>query len=366
MIAPHIHLNTTLSRPRVIIEGTWAGVHLGEAEALLDHEFIQYQVKDFDLILNDAILDTNGARLIVSRLSAYRYVPKGSPEILELLEKMKQFAGRKPIECISNPWYWQMLEDLGRFTVTLIQWAHQLLSFFGEVVVTLVSTLKQLRWVSIIKHVEEFGIKALPIIALTSFLIGMVLAYQGINQLSRFGAELFTVDFLGIGILREIGVLLTSIVIAGRSGSAITAQIGTMKLNQEIDALQTMGLTPMVTLVIPRILGLLIALPILVFFSDIIALLGGMFMTKLGMGLSANEYLAQLQKAVTPAHFWVGMSKTPLFAIVISMIGCFRGFQVAGSAESIGKMTTRSVVESIFLVIVIDALMSIMYSYLKI
>ena len=244
-----------------------------------------------------------------------------------------------------------------------------LLSFLGEILVTGGKTFyspQKLRWVSVFRQGEETGLKALPIIGLISFLIGMVLAYQSINQLSRFGAQLYTVDFLGVALLREIAVLITAIVIAGRSGSAFTAQIGSMALNQEIDAIRMLGLNPLLVLVIPRIIALSVWLPLLVFFSMLMGLLGGMVMVSVAIDLSPIQYLNQLQKAITPTTFWVGMCKAPIFAVIISLVGCYRGLQVKGSAESVGRQTTQSVVESIFLVIVFDAFISILFSYLKV
>jgi phospholipid/cholesterol/gamma-HCH transport system permease protein len=266
-------------------------------------------------------------------------------------------------------WKTRWLDRIGHAAVIFGDTALNLLGFFGEILVTGIHAIKSrmgIRWVSIFRHVEEIGLKALPIIGLISFLIGVVLAYQSINQLRRFGAELYTIDFLGISILREIAVLLTAIVIAGRSGSAFTAQIGTMALNQEIDAIRMLGLNPILVLVIPRLLAMLVCLPILVFFAMIMGLLGGMMMVGFLIDVTPLQYTRHFQHAVTLSAFWVGMSKAPLFAILISLVGCFRGLQVKGSAESVGRMTTQSVVESIFLVIVCDALMSILFSYLKV
>lgn len=259
----------------------------------------------------------------------------------------------------------KLMENLGKSTLEMARNGKELTGFLGEVLVTIYRSrhqLKCLRWVSITHHLQIVGLQALPIISLISFLIGAVLAYQGIIQLDRFGASIYTIDFLGIALVRELSVLLTSIVVAGRSGSAFTAQIGTMALNQEIDAIRVIGLNPIIVLVLPRILALLIALPILVMVSMLAGCLGGMFLTFLLIDVTVDQFWSSLQKAVTISTFWVGMSKAPLFALIIGIVSCFRGLQVKGSAESIGLMTTRSVVEGIFLVIVCDALMSIVYS----
>jgi phospholipid/cholesterol/gamma-HCH transport system permease protein len=204
------------------------------------------------------------------------------------------------------------------------------------------------------------------VVGLISFLIGIVMAYQGADQLRRFGAEIFTVDLLAISALREIGILLTAVVVAGRSGSAFTAQIGMMKVNEEIDALRTLGLDPLEVLVLPRLLALMIALPLLAFFADIMALFGGGVMCAFVLDISPDQYINRLSEAIWPRTFWVGIVKAPVFAFVIAMVGCYEGLTVDGSAESVGRKTTLSVVVAIFLVIVCDAIFSIVFSSLGI
>ena len=215
-------------------------------------------------------------------------------------------------------------------------------------------------------QVEETGINALPIVGLLAFLIGIVLAYQGADQLKRFGAEIFTINLLGVGVLREIGGLITAIIVAGRSGSAFTAQIGTMRVNEEIDAMQTMGLNTVDTLVLPRIVGLVIALPLLTFYSDIMGLIGGAMMCYFQLGITIPVFLRQLNEAVNVNTLMVGLIKAPVFAFVIALVGCYEGFQVERNAASVGLLTTRAVVEGIFLVIVLDAAFSVMFSVLGI
>src|SRR3977135_1343834 len=219
---------------------------------------------------------------------------------------------------------------------------------------------------ALVAQMEQVGVNAMPIVGLLSFLIGVVFAYQGADQLRRFGAEIYTVNLLGIAILRELGVLLAAIIIAGRSGSAFTAQIGTMQVNPEIDALRTLGLDPVEVLVLPRIFGLVLTLPLLVFYADAMGLLGGALMSWSSLGISLPRFLEQLRGAITEWTRWVGFIKAPVFALTISMIGCYEGFNVTGSAESVGRLTTQSVVESIFVVIVADAAFSILFSLLKI
>jgi phospholipid/cholesterol/gamma-HCH transport system permease protein len=245
--------------------------------------------------------------------------------------------------------------------------ARDMLGFFGAIVIAIGRLLRRpsrIRFVSLVSNIEQHGLNAMPIIGILLFLVGIVVAYQGVGQLRRFGAEIFTVDLVGISVLREMGVLISSIVIAGRSGSAFTAQIGTMQVNEEVDAIRTLGLDPLEVLVLPRLLALMIALPLLTFFANVMAILGGAFMATQTIDVTFAQFLALLRDAVTLTHFWVGMVKAPVFAFLIAMVGCFEGMRVRGSAESVGRLTTQSVVESLFLVIVFDAGFSVLFSYL--
>lgn len=261
------------------------------------------------------------------------------------------------------------LARLGAGTLTAFAEARHVVGFFGLVVVTLGRSIRRpgrIRFTSLVSHMESSGLNALPIVGLLSFLIGVVLAYQGVDQLRRFGAEIFAVNLLGISIVREIAVLMTAILIAGRSGSAYTAQTGTMKVNQEVDAMHTLGLDPIEVLVLPRLFALVITLPLLAFYADVVALLGGAITLMALMELSPVQFLKQLNAAIPMWSFWIGLIKAPFFAFAIALIGCYEGLKVSGSAESVGRLTTQSVVESIFLVLVLDAAFSIMFSYLGI
>ncbi len=245
-----------------------------------------------------------------------------------------------------------MLGYVGRFTIELMEAIFQ--------------PRGNLRVAALFTQVEEIGINALPIVGLLAFLIGIVMAYQGADQLRRFGAEIFTINLLGVGILRELGGLVTAIIIAGRSGSAFTAQIGTMKVNEEIDALQTIGINTFDVLVLPRVLGLAIALPFLTFYADVMAMIGGAVMCYFDLGITVPAFMRQLHEAVSMNTFLVGIIKAPIFAVTIGLVGCFEGLQVERNAASVGALTTRSVVEAVFLVIVIDAGFSILFSVLGI
>src|SRR6202012_4434947 len=259
-------------------------------------------------------------------------------------------------------------ERVGRATVHGLMQGVGILGYLGRVTVETTEAIYHprgnLRVAALVHQIEETGLNALPIVGLLAFLIGIVLAYQGADQLKRFGAEVFTINLLGVGILREIGGPITAILVAGRSGSAFTAQIGTMRVNEEIDAMQTIGLNTVDVLVLPRIIGLVIALPLLTFFADLMGLLGGAVMCYFQLGFTIPVFMRQLNDAISVNTFMVGLIKAPVFAFVISLVGCYEGFQVERNAASVGLLTTRAVVESVFLVIVLDAAFSVMFSVL--
>lgn len=225
---------------------------------------------------------------------------------------------------------------------------------------------RRMRFVSLVNQVEQTGLNAMWIVGLLLFMIGVVLAFQSAEQLRKFAAEILTADGLAILVLREIGVLIAAILIAGRSGSAFTAEIGMMKVNEEIDALRTTGVDPIEVLVLPRINALLLTLPLLAFFANVAALAGGTIMSVATLDVTYTQFVRQLADAMTLKNFLVGMVKAPVFAFLIGLVGCYEGLQVGGSAESIGRLTTKSVVESIVLVILADATFSIVFAFLGI
>ena len=237
------------------------------------------------------------------------------------------------------------------------------LSFFGETFIQFFRLLVKpwlFRIKATIAHIEKSGAKALPIVALTSFLVGLVIAYQGAGQLAKFGANIFIVDMVSISVFRELAPLITAIVIAGRSASAYTAEIGTMKITEEIDAMRTMGFDPVRFLVLPRVMALVISMPLIVFFADIVGVFGGMIVADTQLGISFYEFIIRARDVVEIKHIMIGLIKAPFFGLLIAMIGCFRGFQVTGSTESIGHYTTISVVNAIFWVIACNAIISVL------
>jgi phospholipid/cholesterol/gamma-HCH transport system permease protein len=225
---------------------------------------------------------------------------------------------------------------------------------------------RYLKLASISRQVADTGITALPIVGLLAIMISIVIAYQGVVQLRPYGGEDFTINLVAVSVLREMGVLITAIMVAGRSGSAFTAEIGVMKAREEIDALEVMGIDPMEMLVVPRLIGLMITLPLLTFFSDVMGLLGGAAISQFLLNVSPLQYFDRVHLAVDTSDLFVGLVKAPVFAFIIAIIGCMHGLRVSGSAESVGRETTRAVVKSIFLVIVLDALFSILFEKLGI
>jgi phospholipid/cholesterol/gamma-HCH transport system permease protein len=267
-----------------------------------------------------------------------------------------------PLEESSPPPLPGHLYILGRKTHRHIKGIGRFLAFLGEAFTRFFLFLRHpgyVRWHSIGAHILTTGAQALPIIAISAFLIGVVVAYQSIVQLQKFGADIFIVDTIGISLTRELAPLITAIVVAGRSGSAFTAQIGAMKITQEIDAMKTMGFDPFIFLVWPRVIALMIVMPLLIFFADVVGIFGGMVIANAQSQISFAEFLQRLQNALALKHYLIGIIKGPFFAFLIAFVSTYRGFQVRVSTESIGRYTTMSVVNAIFLVIACDALFSV-------
>jgi phospholipid/cholesterol/gamma-HCH transport system permease protein len=358
-------------------EGEWLVVSAAELDRRLrGMELPQGQHVTIDLSTVDR-LDSTGAWLLLR--TEHELTARGNEVQLANLQSrfaplVEQVRSRGVTEPLPHPvpphhTLIGFVERVGRISLMLLNRLYDILSFTGLVTITIVRLMRsprRLRLVATLVQMELVGLNALPIVGLLSFLIGVVMAYQGADQLRRFGAEIYTVNLLGVSILRELGVLLSAIIIAGRSGSAFTAQIGTMQVNEEIDALRTLGLDPVEVLVLPRLFGLGITLPLVVFFADFMGILGGGLMSWVVLDINIPNFLTQLQSAVTLTTLWVGVAKAPFFAAIIALVGCYEGLNVTRSAESVGRLTTQSVVESIFFVIVTDAAFSIIFSMLKI
>lgn len=314
-------------------------------------------------------LDSVGATLLVDIITFFTS-DGTSVALINLDEKFQDiliFARKnfqkKPIQKTENKFSIVMLfNNTGKVIFDYFASFFEFLSFLGESIVQFIRLLfspLDFRYKATAAHIEKSGAKALPIVALTSFLVGLVIAYQGADQLAKFGANIFIVDMVSISVLRELAPLITAIVIAGRSASAYTAEIGTMKITEEIDAMSSMGFDPMRFLVLPRVIALIISMPLIVFFADIVGVFGGMIVADAHLGISYGEFISRARDVVEVKHLMIGLIKAPFFGLLIALIGCFRGFQVTGSTESIGKYTTISVVNAIFWVIACNALISV-------
>jgi phospholipid/cholesterol/gamma-HCH transport system permease protein len=312
-------------------------------------------------------LDTAGAALLVELLGSQRLaqLANDAPGLASERRALLQAVGNaiadagdaQPAKRI--PAWREFFGQIGQAVEELWQQGVALLGFIGMTLAAMFALLlRPGRWriTSLVAHLQQSGLNAVPIVALLTFLVGAVVAFLGATVLADFGASIYTVDLVAFSFLREFGVLLTAILMAGRTASAFTAQIGSMKANEEIDAIRTLGLSPMELLVLPRVFALLIALPILTFIAMLSGILGGAVVCALSLDISPAMYLAMLQENIALKHFVVGMAKAPVFAFLIAVIGCLEGFKVTGSAQSVGERTTSSVVQSIFVVIVLDAL----------
>jgi len=261
------------------------------------------------------------------------------------------------------------VEALGRSAVARAREALAGLAFLGRIVTILGGALvnpRRLRPISIVRHVWDTGFTAIPIVSLIAFLISVIIAYLSADQLRGYGADIFVVDLITVGVLRELGVLLTAIIIAGRSGSAFAAEIGAMKLNQEVDALVATGVEPLEVLVLPRLIGLVIALPLLTFIADVVGMTGGALLCYGLLDMPLQQFINRANEAIAPTTFWVGIIKAPVFAVLIAMAGTYRGMQVRGSSRELGRLTTLAVVQSIFLVLLADALFAMLFMELDI
>lgn len=347
--------------------GAWTLSRHGQLKQLLS----QTPPPDGEVRLAEiGALDTAGATLLIRWLGIERLQQIISsetdlqPERRALLETLIRAMQREsaPVRKQANGLV-QALELLGRQTEYLARHFWQLSGFVGLVLQTLAVVLpRPSRWrlTALVNQIHQTGLNAVPIVALLTFLVGAVVAFLGATVLGEFGAEIYTVNLVAYSFLREFGVILASIMLAGRTASAFTAQIGSMNANEELDALRTLGLSPVELLVVPRVLALLITLPLLTFVAVISGLVGGALVSVVSLDIALSQYLSILAD-VPLKHYLVGMVKAPVFAFVIAVIGCMEGFKVSGSAESVGRHTTSSVVQSIFMVILLDAVAALFF-----
>lgn len=371
-LARLLNIDQTVNPPRIAASGDWVLAHyayLEPAVSALQPQLLSNAIFDLSQL---GALDTAGATLLVKLI--------GEKNVLEL----ERIAPTLPLErrvllqtvrsalqnYVTPPAQHQpgivteLLANIGKSVESFWQNLVALIGFIGLTMEVLFATLlRPAHWrvTSLVANLQQIGLNAVPIIALLTFMVGAVIAFLGSTVLSTFGASIFTVQLVAFSFLREFAVLLAAILMAGRTASAFTAQIGLMKANEEIDAIQTMGLNPVELLVLPRVLALLVALPMMTFIGMICGILGGIVVCALTLDISPTMFLTIMQNNVGFEHFWVGMIKAPAFAFLIAIIGCLEGFKVSGSAESVGEHTTASVVHSIFVVILLDAVAALFF-----
>lgn len=371
-LARLLNIDQTVNPPRIAASGDWVLAHyayLEPAVSALQPQLLSNAIFDLSQL---GALDTAGATLLVKLI--------GEKNVLEL----ERIAPTLPLErrvllqtvrsalqnYVTPPAQHQpgivteLLANIGKSVESFWQNLVALIGFIGLTMEVLFATLlcpAHWRVTSLVANLQQIGLNAVPIIGLLTFMVGAVIAFLGSTVLSTFGASIFTVQLVAFSFLREFAVLLAAILMAGRTASAFTAQIGLMKANEEIDAIQTMGLNPVELLVLPRVLALLVALPMMTFIGMICGILGGIVVCALTLDISPIMFLTIMQNNVGFEHFWVGMIKAPVFAFLIAIIGCLEGFKVSGSAESVGEHTTASVVHSIFVVILLDAVAALFF-----
>jgi phospholipid/cholesterol/gamma-HCH transport system permease protein len=361
-----LRINTNLDNVVLYFTGEFTIYKVNSYQLLLDkldlNSIISVKIdfSQLDFLDSAAAIFINNFKTKIIDKNIFLEIIYKNKEIKDILALVQKQKGNSSL--VTTPKKINFLQSIGQAVHEKLLSYIEFMHFFGNLFMTNIhylASIKNIRYKEIFFEINESGVKALGIIALTSFLIGLVVAYQSAYQLKIYGANIFIVDMLGISILRELAPLITAIVIAGRSGSAFTAQIGAMKITQELDAMRTMGFDPYKFLVLPRIIALMITLPILIFVADIMGIFGGMLVASLDLGITSSLFLERFHEVIQAKHFFIGLLKGPFFAFLIASIGIYRGLMVKDDTQSIGFNTTKSVVESIFAVIICDALFSI-------
>ncbi len=365
-------------RPQLVLRGDWTISTIGQMDQPLHEATANWGDAGLAAVSAKDLtgLDTAGAYIIDRTLRALSgKTPElvgAEPEVKTLLAQARDLATRHedaPNVAVQGHGFVDLLERTGRGAVHLFEEVLETLSFLGATMVSVFRVLvnpARVRWTALVSVMEESGLDAVPIVAFLSFFVGMVVAFIGATSLAELGATIFVVESVGIGLLRELSGVLAAIIVAGRTNSAFTAQIGAMKMRQEIDAMQTLGIDPLRAIVAPRVVGMMIMLPVLTFIAMLAGLAGGIVVCWTTLDISPTVFFNRMQAYVGIEHFWIGMSKAPVFGLMIALIGCRQGLEVGGSVQSLGAHTTKSVVQAIFAVIVIDALFAVLYMQLGI
>ncbi len=369
----------------LILGGAWTTRYLGRVALQIDRLLAdsrrdaaaRFDAPRVDARLIDAsrltAFDTGGAWVLhglLRRLEAAGHEARIEGLKEEYRALLDLIRGRAPEPVPETPpARTGFLHHLGRNAMMHLAEAHAMTAFIGQVAVALfehVKRPKRLRFGAFVGTLESAGIGAIPIVALLSFLLGIVIAYQGGLQLQSYGANVFIAELVSLTMFREFGPMMTAIIVAGRTGSAYTAEIGTMKVTDEIDALESIGIPPLDLLVLPKLFGLVVAVPLLTLVADVAGVFGGMAMAAAMLDVGFEDFVKRLPQPLVYRSFLIGIAKAPVFALIVATVGCFQGFRVSGSADSVGRKTTASVVQSIFLVIVADAVFSILFSFIRI
>ncbi|MBI1196673.1 MAG: MlaE family lipid ABC transporter permease subunit [Phenylobacterium sp.] len=363
------HLESVEERPKATLSGDWTTDRLGDAGAALARALADRSDIDLDLSGVER-MDTFGAYAVVRAVGPSFNADRvsGRPESRRLLQLVDQAVRVEPVVRREPRGFHELMIRIGRNVMALGYEFIDTMAFLGHLLVVTVQTAfklvtspRRVRWAPIVGQMERAGLDAIPIVAVTTFFIGAVVALLGVNMLRQFGAEVFVVELIGVAVLREFNIVITAVLLAGRSASAFAAELGSMKMNQEVDAMQVMGVDPFEALVLPRFAALVITIPLLTFVATLAGLFGGLMVTWTTLGLGPAFFLQRILDNVGPNHFYIALSKAPVMAAVVASIGCRQGLLVGGDVESLGRRVTAAVVHAIFAIIMLDAAFALLY-----
>lgn len=363
-------LEETDHGPVAVLIGDWTAVDMGTANERLGSALKGRSGVDLDLTAIGQC-DTSGAWGVLRASQQSRQPGRiiASPGVARLIDLVRNAIATEPTPQIRPQGFYDLFDRVGRGVVNLALNFYDTLIFNGHLLIAVARAARapaKVRWAAVVSLAERAGLDAMPIVAVTTFFIGAVVGLLGANMLSKFGAQVFAVELVGFSVLREFNILITALLLAGRSASSFAAEIGAMKMNQEIDAMVILGVDPFDALVLPRFLALLLTIPLLTFIATLAGLAGGLVVGWTALGLAPTAFFQRLVDNVGATHFWVGLSKAPVMAVVIAGIGCRQGMEVGGDVESLGRRVTAAVVHAIFAAILIDAIFALIYMELDI